>query len=164
MSHLTNSYGQEMPSLLWDTKLYHLVYKTSLISPYTEPAESISHPQITTYSTSSCLFIGVPSRPFHSDFQNKILKEFLTNVESISPALISAPRISSEYKLLHSSLHNFLELPEYFTRLKCKYYPQHFVLTDFMRFPYGKRPSFTNLQTLMVMFLQRKMEETVMQN
>ena len=94
--------------------------------PNTEPAESTSHPQITTHSKSSPLFVGLPSRPRHSsDLQNNILKEFLNHVLSGSVNLISAPRTSCEFKLLRSSLHSFLELPDNFSRLKCKHYAQH---------------------------------------
>jgi len=91
-----------------------------------EPAESNSHPQITTYSRSSHLFVCLPSRPRHSsDLQNKILKEFLNNVPSRSVTLISAPRTSCEFKLLRSNMHNFLELPDNFSRLKCKHCLQY---------------------------------------
>lgn len=93
---------------------------------YIEPAESISHPQITPYSRSSLLFVGLLSHPRHSsDLQHKILKEFLNNIPSRSVTLISVPRTSCEFKLLRSPLHNFLELPDNFSRLKCKHYPQH---------------------------------------
>jgi hypothetical protein len=93
---------------------------------YIEPAESISPPQITTYSRSSHLFVCLPSRPRHSsDLQNKILKEFLNHVPSRSVTLISAPWTSYEFKSLRSPMHNFLELTDNFPRLKCKHYPQH---------------------------------------
>jgi hypothetical protein len=122
MSPMANSNGQEMSSLLWNMRLYYLDYKTSIYWASWIDVTPSNHR----------LFKVIPSirrspkpSPHSSDLQNKILKEFLNHVPSRSVTFVSAHRTSYEFKLLRSTLHNFLELTDDFSRLKCKHYPQH---------------------------------------